>query len=998
MQLFFSPLWRAGIFSSLVLGGCFSYFARADQVGVIQPSDLPVVISSELAAPDKVQLLPAAVSAPQRLEPQWPQPELSPNDSREVAYFVLNNQLPVLLISDPNAEKAAAAMDVYVGSGEDPLDRAGLAHFLEHMLFLGTQKYPDSKEYQDFIQKHGGSHNAFTTLSHTNYFFDIDAESLAGGLDRFAQFFISPLFNEEYVDRERNAVHSEFRANFSSPYRRQEDVIRQIVTPGHALSRFSTGNLDSLHNTEGELRKALVAFYHQYYSARNMRLVVVGRETISQLRAMVTPLFSAIVDFPVVIPPSYLSLFPEGLLPASVAIKPTTETRSVSYNFPVPKNNYWMKKPLSYISFILGHESQGSLAWLLKEQGWAESLSTGQGVGWREGDTFSVSIGLTPKGLKNIDTIDSLLFASIENLQKNGINAWRFEELKSLGEIDFNYKERSPAMMETSHLASKMQKIESPLLFAVDYRLSDFDLELIHNYANDLNKSNVLRIVTAPEVVADQQTSLYEVPYQLDKSYQPAKPSDLNEELYKGLIAKLALPEKNTFIPKNLSLVTGHQEKPERTMKSSRFNAWQVTDTQFNVPRATVRVRLKSALVESSIEQAARVKLLADAIEADLNPVTYQADMAGASFKVNATARGLDFEFSGYSDSLEPLLDFSLKKLMVYSKGQGVVADTGRLTSLQDALVRHYRNDKQQTPYLQLMGHLAATIYKPFWSSDATAEALEKIDPASLANFTKSLFEQSEVTVLIAGNVDAKQGKKLAKKLKNAFVVGRNFKPRTQSQVSQISGVKAIDVAADHQDNVALIYVQGKDNSFREQAAMALLAEHVSTPFYHMLRTQQQLGYIVFSSYYPLRETPGVVFVAQSPETNVRAIEQAMAGFFKAYQPDFETQFRVHQLALVGQLEEKPKNLAERVSRDWQSLNSEDITFDYNRRLIAEIKTFEPDSFAKWYRNFKTSLEENKLILYSQNARGPAENLFPLVEHINDYSDFKAKAPAILYP
>ena len=70
---------------------------------------------------------PVAVNAPQRLQPQWPQPELSPNDPREVDYFVLGNKLPVLLISDPNAEKAAAALDVNVGSGEDPLERAGLA-------------------------------------------------------------------------------------------------------------------------------------------------------------------------------------------------------------------------------------------------------------------------------------------------------------------------------------------------------------------------------------------------------------------------------------------------------------------------------------------------------------------------------------------------------------------------------------------------------------------------------------------------------------------------------------------------------------------------------------------------------------------------------------------------------------------------------------------------------------------------------------------------------
>ena len=104
----------------------------------------------------------------------------------------------MLLISDPKTEKAAAALDVYVGSGDDPLERAGLAHFLEHMLFLGTEKYPAADEYQRFISTHGGNYNAYTSNINTNYFFDIDEEQLEPALDRFAQFFIAPKFDQVY--------------------------------------------------------------------------------------------------------------------------------------------------------------------------------------------------------------------------------------------------------------------------------------------------------------------------------------------------------------------------------------------------------------------------------------------------------------------------------------------------------------------------------------------------------------------------------------------------------------------------------------------------------------------------------------------------------------------------------------------------------------------------------------------------------------------------------
>ena len=70
--------------------------------------------------------------------------------------------MEVLLISDPKTEKASAAVDVNVGYFLDPDYLPGLAHFLEHMLFLGTEKYPKEGEYQNLIKKYGGRTNAYT--------------------------------------------------------------------------------------------------------------------------------------------------------------------------------------------------------------------------------------------------------------------------------------------------------------------------------------------------------------------------------------------------------------------------------------------------------------------------------------------------------------------------------------------------------------------------------------------------------------------------------------------------------------------------------------------------------------------------------------------------------------------------------------------------------------------------------------------------------------------
>ena len=219
----------------------------------------------------------ALLAACATTSPSGLQPTKSPNDDYQYRLLTLDNQMEVLLISDPETPKAAAALAVMVGSGDNPPGRAGLAHFLEHMLFLGTDKYPDAAEYEEFITEHGGSRNAYTSLELTNYFFDVNAPHLPEALDRFAQFFIAPRFDDQYVDREKNAVEAEYQMGLKSDPRRGLDVLQEVMNQDHPFSQFTVGSLDTLEDRPGStVRNELLAFYDKYYSANIMRLVVLG--------------------------------------------------------------------------------------------------------------------------------------------------------------------------------------------------------------------------------------------------------------------------------------------------------------------------------------------------------------------------------------------------------------------------------------------------------------------------------------------------------------------------------------------------------------------------------------------------------------------------------------------------------------------------------------------------------------------------------------------------
>ncbi len=192
-------------------------------------------------------------------------PEKSPNDDNQYRFIELDNALKVILVSDQDADKAAASMNVAVGSGDE------------------------------FIKSHGGQHNAFTAFQDTNYFFDVQAEFLEPALDRFAQQFSAPLFTAELVDRERNAVHSEFSAKQKDDGRRFYSVKKAASNPDHAFSQFAVGNLSTLENTEDNpLRPDLIEFWKQHYSSNIMSLAVYGPQTLDELESMVRGRFDAI--------------------------------------------------------------------------------------------------------------------------------------------------------------------------------------------------------------------------------------------------------------------------------------------------------------------------------------------------------------------------------------------------------------------------------------------------------------------------------------------------------------------------------------------------------------------------------------------------------------------------------------------------------------------------------------------------------------------------------
>ena len=172
--------------------------------------------------------------------------EKSPADDKMYRALTLANGLRVLLVSDQKADTAAAALNVRVGHFSDPDSLPGLAHLCEHLLFLGTQKFPREGELETFLGRNGGRSNAFTANEETCFHFTVNAGALQGALDIFAQFFIAPLFSASCFERELSAVNSEHDKNLNTDSWRIGQALKLRYNQRHPLAKFGTGNIETL--------------------------------------------------------------------------------------------------------------------------------------------------------------------------------------------------------------------------------------------------------------------------------------------------------------------------------------------------------------------------------------------------------------------------------------------------------------------------------------------------------------------------------------------------------------------------------------------------------------------------------------------------------------------------------------------------------------------------------------------------------------------------------
>ncbi len=876
-------------------------------------------------------------------------PRVSPHDSRDYRVLTLENGLTALLVSDPEADRAAASMNVGVGSAQDPEDLAGLAHFLEHMLFLGTEPYPEADAYQAYIRRHGGNHNAFTAPQDTNYFFDVDPEALPGALDRFSAFFVSPLFNADQLESERNIVHSEYMARIRDDGRRENDVLNQVLNPDNPTVGFSVGSRETLAErsaSEPTLREGVIAFYERYYDADVMHLAVIGPQPLEQLERLVAERFAAIEEGDAQRPVIEAPLVDEAQLPRYLEMQSVRDSRQVRFFFPIPDpTDEYRLKPADYLAHLLGHEGEGSLLAVLREAGLADGLSAGVTRGDGRHALFSVNVSLTRDGAERLATIEATLFEAIERIRESGLDAWRYDEQATLAEQEFRFQQHGSPLEGAMRLAMNLAHFPVEDVQYAPYRMDGFDRERIADYLARLTPEHLIRLYSGPEVEGNQTSPWFDAPW---RDVTQAVTADAEP------LAGLALPEPNPFIAEDLTLLDVADERPRQLIDESAFALWHKADSTFDTPKVEWRLGLHHPDASASARQAALSHLLAGWLSDSLNERFYPARLAGHHFNPYAHARGLTLAFAGWRDRQARVIDEALSQLQ---EGEIDAASFERVRYRQQ---RSWRNAPQAALYRQGHRILGDVLVRPSWAPHALLEASRELTLADLRDYRDAFLGALRLEAMAVGNLDADLARRLAEQ------AAASLAPTlAREAIPELTPLRAEDALpplhprSSREESLVLRYLQGEDRSLDAQARLAVLGQLINTPFYHRLRTQEQLGYVVNASYSPLLDAPGLSLIVQSPDTPSETIAEHIDAFLDGFGERLasldESDLATHRQAVHDELLQRDTSLSGRADRLWRALSYGDTDFDRREKLAARVLEVTPEALQATWRALRES-------------------------------------------
>ncbi|WP_105214239.1 insulinase family protein [Pseudoalteromonas sp. T1lg22] len=885
---------------------------------------------------------------------------VSPNDKRAYETLKLDNEIEVILVSDPSAEKSAAALSVGVGLLNDPMTQQGMAHYLEHMLFLGTERYPDTQGYSDFMTKNGGAHNAYTWLDITNYMFKVNNDAYGEALDRFSDFFKSPKLYPQYTDKEKNAVNAEWSMRREMDFFGQFKLARKMMGE-HPANRFLIGNLETLGDKEGSsLHQETVDFYNTYYSSNIMKVAMISNRPLNEMRQLAKQYFADIKNKGIDKPGVTHALNYENVGGKRVHYKPNEDVKQLKLDFIIENNrDDFAYKPNRFVSYLLSNEMPGSPAQILRDKGWVSQLSVSDSYNkYGNYGELNVNVELTDAGMQNREEILATIMRYIELIKANGVDAKYFSEIRTSLNNQFQFLEKSDEFGYVSALTQSMQ--DYPLNNAINapYYYAEFNERAINEVLDQLNADTLRVWYVSKGEQTDSKLHFYDGEYRIEDISAEEQASWQQPSQF-----ALALPSVNRLLPEHFDIKTAAantEQKPSISYDKNGVKVWLQPSQYFaEQPKGVVEVYVNSPKAQQDIKAGVLLSLWADLYSLSQAALSTEAAIAGMAVNMDP-GNGFSLSVGGFTDKQPVLLSEALGNLKLDVEPQAFAQAVDRYT-------RGLQNAKKQFPFYQAFGLYSDLVRSGSHDSEQLIATANSVTVADLNALMDDVLSRNNVRVFAFGNYDDASVAAIAQSIAKAlpeqqidsdYTRSKTWKPKAgETYVVQ----KDIEVA-----DVAIIDMAYHPQSgYAQKAAAAVLQGHFRTVAFDKLRTEEQLAYAVGATARPLEDYAGIGLYIQTPVKDAKAMQARFDEFKVQYakvlaELDEATFAQLKNASLVA-LKEQPKNLTDELSRLMPDWYRERFEFDSRAKLLAAVEALTLKDMQDFYQQTMMNPEAARL-------------------------------------
>ncbi|EJC99255.1 uncharacterized protein FOMMEDRAFT_170573 [Fomitiporia mediterranea MF3/22] len=705
-------------------------------------------------------------------------------------------------------------------------------------------------------------------------------------------------------------------------------------------------------------REYLKKWWEREYCAERMKLAIAGNEPLHKMIDMAVRFFSPIKSrgqYPADISSSKQPYGKEEL-GKIVYVKTIGKMYKIIIVFPISwQTPLWREKPAYYVVHLLGHEGPSSLHAYLKNKGWLLRLVAGQATYGPGISLLKLTLDLTKEGLENHREVIVTCFKFINLLRKYQIPEWVPRERWWMEWLSFNYDREPEALLLVEDIVGSM-KYPTPRALLLNGPLLPWELneKLIGDTLENLDAENCYVIVAARnhDHIPTGETWHKERWFGAEYVKKQFDAKFISETRKGNDIPDLALPGPNPFIPKNFALYGVHGNKPKQRptliMRAPNIEVWHNRNVRFRVPHVWVHIAARTPVAGATTRARILTQMFVALVEDAIHGHAFYAEVAGLTCKLLSATRGFEMQFNGFSDKLHDLVQAVLEQ-MKYLKIQ-----KDRLKILMKQERRILKDRYLEYPCDLSESHLLYLIEDDYLSTEERLNELKDITVEELSKHVQLLLSRLNFVILTNCNLRKEDALKLASLVEKTFeakAIPKNEVPMLRSRLlpKGCNYVWDLPVLNSKEANSSVLYYcyVGNQSNPCTRVKCHLISQILDESAFDILRTKQQLGYIVYSRTVTDIELIGWRLVIES-ELDTKYLESRIDAFLiymrKVIRTMSDEMFESHKRSLRRQWTEMPKGMIGETERFWSAIQDGYYDFKENQKnaeLLPSIKLWD---------------------------------------------------------